>query len=53
MKQMKRFLKLSTSLLVCVAFLGLTACGEQQQAPKAEAAKVEKKFCRGFFLEFS
>src|SRR5210317_816117 len=43
MKQMKRFLKLSTGLLVFVAFLGLTACGEQQQAPKAEAAKVEKK----------
>jgi len=43
MKQMKRFLKLSTGLLVLVAFLGLTACGEQQQAPKAEAEKVEKK----------
>jgi len=43
MKQMKRFLKLSTGLLVFVAFLGLTACGEQQQAPKAEAEKVEKK----------
>jgi TRAP-type mannitol/chloroaromatic compound transport system substrate-binding protein len=42
MKQMKRFLKLSTGLLVFVAFLGLTACGEQQQAPKTEAAKVEK-----------
>jgi TRAP-type mannitol/chloroaromatic compound transport system substrate-binding protein len=43
MKQMKHFLKLLSGLLVLVAFLGLTACGEQQQAPKAEAKKVEKK----------
>jgi TRAP-type mannitol/chloroaromatic compound transport system substrate-binding protein len=43
MKQMKHFMKLLSGLVVLVAFLGLTACGEQQQAPQAEVKKVEKK----------
>jgi TRAP-type mannitol/chloroaromatic compound transport system substrate-binding protein len=43
MKHLKHFLKLLTGLMVLVAFLGLTACGEQQQAPKAEVKKEEKK----------
>jgi TRAP-type mannitol/chloroaromatic compound transport system substrate-binding protein len=45
MKQMKHFMKLLTGFMVLVAFLGLTACGEQQQAPatKAEVKKVEKE----------
>jgi TRAP-type mannitol/chloroaromatic compound transport system substrate-binding protein len=32
-----------TGLLVLVAFLGLTACSEQQQAPQVEVKKEEKK----------
>jgi TRAP-type mannitol/chloroaromatic compound transport system substrate-binding protein len=44
MKQMKHFMKLLTGFMVLVAFLGLTACGEQQApAPKAEVKKVEKE----------
>ena len=43
MKQMKRLLKLLTGFMLLIAFLGLTACGEQQQAPKAEVKKEEKK----------
>ena len=43
MTHLKRFIKLLTGLMVLVAFLGLTACGEQQQAPKAEVKKEEKK----------
>jgi TRAP-type mannitol/chloroaromatic compound transport system substrate-binding protein len=43
MKQAKHLLKLLTGFMVIVAFLGLTACGEQQQAPKAEVKKEEKK----------
>ena len=43
MKKMKSFLKLFTGLLVLVAFLGLTACGEQQQAPQAAVKKEEKQ----------
>src|SRR5210317_304966 len=43
MKQMKHMLRFLTGFMVIVAFLGLTACGEQQQAPKVEAKKEEKK----------
>jgi TRAP-type mannitol/chloroaromatic compound transport system substrate-binding protein len=43
MKQLKYFLKLLTGFMVIAAFLGLTACGEQQQAPQAEVKKVEKE----------
>jgi len=43
MKHLKHFLKLLTGFMVLVAFLGLTACGEQQQAPQAAAKKEEKE----------
>jgi len=47
MKQLKHFMKLLTGLMVLVAFLGITACGEQQQAakpaPEPEASKAEKQ----------
>jgi TRAP-type mannitol/chloroaromatic compound transport system substrate-binding protein len=43
MKHLKHFLKLLTGFMVLVAFLGLTACGEQQQAPQAAAQKEEKE----------
>ena len=49
MKQIKNFTKYLAGLLVLVAFLGLTACGEKQQAaqpapaPVPEAAKAEKE----------
>ena len=47
MKQLTVFTKLLTALIVLIAFLGLTACGEQQQAatpaPMPEAEKAEKE----------
>jgi TRAP-type mannitol/chloroaromatic compound transport system substrate-binding protein len=47
MKQPKHFIKLLAGLLLFVAMLGLSACGEKQQASqqaaKSEAPKAEKK----------
>ncbi len=43
MKQLKHYGKLLTGFMVLVAFMGLTACSEQQQAPQAEAKKEEKQ----------
>ncbi|MGK2907605.1 MAG: TRAP transporter substrate-binding protein [Desulfuromonadales bacterium] len=43
MKQLKNVLKLLTGFMVLVAFFGLTACSEQQQAPQAEVKKEEKQ----------
>jgi TRAP-type mannitol/chloroaromatic compound transport system substrate-binding protein len=47
MKQPKRFIKLLTGLLLFVTLLGLSACGEKQQASqqaaKTEVPKAEKK----------
>ena len=43
MKQLKNFLKLLTGFMVLIAFFGLTACSEQQQAPQAEVKKEEKQ----------
>jgi TRAP-type mannitol/chloroaromatic compound transport system substrate-binding protein len=47
MKQPKHFIKLLTGILLFVAMLGLSACGEKQQASqqtaKSEAPKAEKK----------
>ena len=43
MKHVNRFMKPLSGFLVLVAFVGLTACGEQQQAQQAEAPKAEKE----------
>ncbi len=43
MNHVNRFMKLLSGFLVLVAFVGLTACGEQQQTQQAEAPKAEKE----------
>ena len=47
MKQPKHFIKLLTGLLLLIAMLGLSACGEKQQASqqaaKSDVPKAEKK----------
>ncbi len=43
MKYPKSFIKLLTSLMVLVTFLGLSACGEKQQAAEPQAKQAEKQ----------